>query len=479
MNLKRFSIITLALIMTFTSFAGILPATVAQQSESTLGDINGNDEIDSMDYVLLKRAYFGTYKLEDMAVGDINGNGEIDSMDYVYLRRAYFGTYVIQTPDHVPSPDDSQPESSVPESSVPESSAPESSEPESSSPESSEPESSEPESSAPEAVKPVTLTQTSVVTNENFTTLPAFSEFLATAEKSVLIPGLTEPIVPQGLARNPETGYIYVTAYYSDSSKASVILVMNPSGTFVAEYFVYNADGSNYTGHMGGIAVTEKYLYFSGPSVNGNYTVAEFALSDLPLSGSHNITINKTVALAICASYLFYDDGMLWAGNFYLEGSYDLGRLFNFKTANADGTQYGGYAAAFEVDESRLVVDSEAGYAVPSHVLATPDKVQGFAYKNGKVALSISYGRNNNSTLGFYNIDLNNHKKTIAVDGLTYGLTILDSTNRVKNVTTMCMTEGVTLSKDGKLLILYESAAKKYYNSKNPTDYIWEYAFPN
>ena len=61
-----------------------------------LGDINNNGTIDSMDYVLLKRAYFGTYKLKDVAIGDINKNGTIDSMDYVYLRRAYFGTYVIK-----------------------------------------------------------------------------------------------------------------------------------------------------------------------------------------------------------------------------------------------------------------------------------------------------------------------------------------------------------------------------------------------
>ncbi len=64
-------------------------------SEVNKGDINGKDGIDSMDYVLLKRAYFGTYKLSDIRIGDINDNEIIDSMDYVYLRRAYFGTYVI------------------------------------------------------------------------------------------------------------------------------------------------------------------------------------------------------------------------------------------------------------------------------------------------------------------------------------------------------------------------------------------------
>ena len=69
------------------------PTPDTQQTEYTLGDVNGNDEIDSMDYVLLKRAYFGTYALSDIAAGDVNGNDEIDSMDYVLLKRAYFGAY--------------------------------------------------------------------------------------------------------------------------------------------------------------------------------------------------------------------------------------------------------------------------------------------------------------------------------------------------------------------------------------------------
>ena len=62
----------------------------------SLGDINGNDEIDSTDYMLLKRAYFGAYKLNNDAVGDINGNDEIDSTDYMLLKRAYFAAYTIQ-----------------------------------------------------------------------------------------------------------------------------------------------------------------------------------------------------------------------------------------------------------------------------------------------------------------------------------------------------------------------------------------------
>ncbi len=59
------------------------------------GDLNGNEEIDSIDYAMLKRAYYGIYSVE-LKVGDINGNEEIDSIDYSMLKRAYYGIYQIQ-----------------------------------------------------------------------------------------------------------------------------------------------------------------------------------------------------------------------------------------------------------------------------------------------------------------------------------------------------------------------------------------------
>ena len=60
-----------------------------------IGDINGNGEIDAVDYTMLKRAYFGIYSAE-VNVGDINGNEEIDAVDYTMLKRVYFGIYQIQ-----------------------------------------------------------------------------------------------------------------------------------------------------------------------------------------------------------------------------------------------------------------------------------------------------------------------------------------------------------------------------------------------
>ena len=105
---KRFVALSLAVLMVFCSFATIF-AFANEAAKRAKGDVNGNGEIDSMDYVLTKRAYFGTYKLsaEQFEAADISGNGKIESMDYVYLKRMYFGTYEVpETPVDPSEPSD-------------------------------------------------------------------------------------------------------------------------------------------------------------------------------------------------------------------------------------------------------------------------------------------------------------------------------------------------------------------------------------
>lgn len=65
------------------------------ESLAETGDVNNNGSIDMTDYILTKRAYFGTYTLskDEFRRADVNSNGEIDMTDYVLVKRAYFGTY--------------------------------------------------------------------------------------------------------------------------------------------------------------------------------------------------------------------------------------------------------------------------------------------------------------------------------------------------------------------------------------------------
>ncbi|MBQ4317453.1 MAG: discoidin domain-containing protein, partial [Clostridia bacterium] len=65
--------------------------------KESLGDIDASGKVDSLDYLLVKRACFGTYKLsdEEFARANINGDEKINSADYLLVKRIAFGTYKV------------------------------------------------------------------------------------------------------------------------------------------------------------------------------------------------------------------------------------------------------------------------------------------------------------------------------------------------------------------------------------------------
>ena len=67
--------------------------------EYILGDVDGDGKITADDYIMLKRVYFGTAKLENLESPenallrcDIDGKDGITADDYILLKRVYFGT---------------------------------------------------------------------------------------------------------------------------------------------------------------------------------------------------------------------------------------------------------------------------------------------------------------------------------------------------------------------------------------------------
>ncbi|MBO5869671.1 MAG: InlB B-repeat-containing protein [Clostridia bacterium] len=63
--------------------------------EIMLGDVNDDKSVDSIDYLLVKRACFKTYELSENETlrADVNADGIIDSTDYLLVKRIAFGTY--------------------------------------------------------------------------------------------------------------------------------------------------------------------------------------------------------------------------------------------------------------------------------------------------------------------------------------------------------------------------------------------------
>ena len=321
--------------------------------------------------------------------------------------------------------------------------------------------------------------QERVVPTETFSTETKYNAFMAAASKDTLVAGLNKNLVPQGLAQNHKTGLLYMSAYASDGGN-SVILVYDANGNFCAEYTLYKADGSPCTSHLGGVAVTDTTLFVSYDSSSA-YRVAAIPLGSLVTKGTQKVIVNTWFEVPVATSFLSFYDGYLWMGNFYLpSGGYDLMRILNY-TTTANGAEYGCYIAGYDLrtlGNDRLVPASGQTYPTPDVIMAAPQKVQGMAFdtKTNTVILSHSWGRKNDSSLALYTVDLKKKADTtITLNNTAVPCYLL--VNSVQQIITLPMTEGITLSGDGAVRILYESGANKYSDGLHRTDYIWRYVY--
>ena len=109
-------------------------------------------------------------------------------------------------------------------------------------------------------------------------------------------------------------------------------------------------------------------------------------------------------------------------------------------------------------------------------ILAAPDRIQGITLTGtDKVVLSQSYGRNNKSTLFFYDNPIGEKPhSTTNLNGKQVPVFFLDGKLPCETVQAPPMTEGLAYA-DGVLYILFESGADKYANGggKDPTENVW------
>ncbi|MBQ4316711.1 MAG: discoidin domain-containing protein [Clostridia bacterium] len=69
-----------------------------EQPTYMLGDVNDDKKVDSVDYLLVKRACFKTYELNEgeFIRADVSLDEIIDSTDYLLVKRIAFGTYTVE-----------------------------------------------------------------------------------------------------------------------------------------------------------------------------------------------------------------------------------------------------------------------------------------------------------------------------------------------------------------------------------------------
>ena len=303
----------------------------------------------------------------------------------------------------------------------------------------------------------------------------AYPEYMANAAPDVVLPGLTdgENLVPQGIAYWAANNWLlvsyYVDKYDSADAGAAVIaaLDLNTNQT-VGVYKFTKADGSAFTAHMGGIAVGTYNLYYT----DGHHGIGYIPLTELTAeTKTISISVGESVSIAGInngaeTSYLSMSNGLLWTGNFYNK---DYSKVPGKYHSMMYGYEISGTDSASEFASLKAIAEK------PTYVVAAPDSVdqiQGVAYRNGQIILSRSYGRKNASYLTIYSCTLD---KSSTVDNPTV------LSDKIKEVKSLPMSEGITLAGTNMLYNLFESGAAYYREGKdgkakgsNPTDQVWK-----
>ena len=280
------------------------------------------------------------------------------------------------------------------------------------------------------------------------------------------VPGLTKDdnMVPQGIAYYPQKDWILISAYSKNENVPSVIYALDKStGKYVAQFDVFKSNGDIFKGHFGGIAVSNNNLYFSNGKSISYIPLSEF---NVAYGTKKIVEIEETQSLAglfgdANISYVSFSNGVLYAGNFYNETEehkkpimQNLNSIvIGYKISGEDSeSEWKGFVSKGEV--------SDYNYSIPNAI----DEIQCALVKDGKLYLSCSYGRKNDSRLYVVEVGSATDK---TIDEADFSCLAPP------------MMEGITFIGD-ELYAVFESGAyfyreKSFYNkAKNPTDVVWK-----
>ena len=283
----------------------------------------------------------------------------------------------------------------------------------------------------------------------------AYARFSEAGELSVVIPGLKEGFVPQGITYLPDDDALLFAGYSGGSENSALLAVNRETGEMIKQVRLNNADGSKYTGHAGGVCATETDIYVSND--HKLFRISLDTYRKLPASAS--CAFEEEIPVPVNSSYCSYADGVLWVGEFQYGGDYPTDA--SHRVSTADGLQRA-WTCGYVMREGQ-------DFSAPDYILSMTERIQGMTVLNGKIYLSQSYGRRNDSVLYRYAAVLNEEPDcTIDVNGKSVPLWILDSTCREDALLCPPMTECLCTIRE-EIYVAFESAAKTYMNPSNPS----------
>ncbi len=351
-----------------------------------------------------------------------------------------------------------------------------------------------------------------------------FNDFRSEIE----IPGLKDGACPQGIttykANYTETvtddegketevkksqDYFFITSYFKNQP-SRIYVVGNVTGE-VGYVSLKNADGSDYTGHCGGIATNGYYLWVSSDdkvfvaTKDKSTSTNNIATEIIKLAAENGEIQFKNSFGANCnASFLYfydYDGGAtntpssndrLYVGEFYRAGKYETNEKHCLTTPNKETNR----AFAYEYNTSTSTTFGLAtgdgydanGEKVPAikKIFSIPDEIQGFARTSNGLVLSQSYGLKNshiyyygfqwetaslskNSRIKYTEIEKTGFKydeSVKTINGAPYYdsslyVYYIERSSLLNDYSIPSMSEGLC-TLNGRVYVLFESGAKKY-----------------
>ena len=300
--------------------------------------------------------------------------------------------------------------------------------------------------------------------------LSQYPDLAKTGELSVVIPGLKEGWIPQGITWLEEQGWFLFAGYHSDNRASALIAVNADNGAVVKSVRLRNVDGSPYTGHAGGVCATEHDIYVANNHRLYRLSIPVF----LSLPPQADCAFEQEIPVPNNASYCSYTDGMLWVGEFQYGTSYMTDPSHKLKL---DRDTLQAWLCGYKLNDGHLSDQALSGEtAIPDVIFETTERIQGMALFNSQIWLSQSYGRKNSSSLIRYaDLRVNDPDMHVSVGGLEVPVWFLTDRRIEDKIISPPMTECICTAGDS-LYVLFESAAEKYMDpsnaSRSPMDRI-------
>lgn len=337
---------------------------------------------------------------------------------------------------------------------------------------------------------------------ESLENLSHFDDYYSSGEPAFVIPGLNEGenFVLQGIAYCERQNWALLAGYVKPTTqnKNSVIFVIDMSkyvkaaentffkGALIKEILLEKADGSAFTGHAGGIAVSENSVWIAN---DGKlfYIPLEKVIS---APTSSRIALEKSVTVPVNASYVEYSAGTLWVGEFeYARDDY----ITDATHHDAQNSSLTAWTVGYALNETGadgydaatgIKAENLGDVAIPDIALWHGSKVQGMTAvsdgENLKVILSTSYGRKNLSSLQTYDVPWRAQTELfVSVGGRDVRCFALRG---AKTIIAPPMLEDLAYLRDGEkdcVLLASESGSFCYHGAENskstyPTDLVWK-----